>query len=354
MQSDRVIVWAESEAEIEDYISLVGDYAEFGIEQAYIAKRSRGMRDVGSMYTEGKYYPFNIELNATLDSTITAPQFVTDLVQWCSPDIILSTEKEALVSVETTYHELTYNNIAQRIPRQIRGACLGVPSVIFQKVDYSSKPLINWFVETFLKATRVYDTPCLAILFDEKDFADAKDLLVHLVNSSVVHKKEFQSTVDSIIKRMEQIGKDYDERTVLFEKRGIKKRKWIKVDNDSVTVSIGVRDNCALTGIPGYGCQGDDASKAAFREQLRYRGIGEKGCVWLSKGTGGMDPYPGLVKMAEILFCYDQNGKRTKRLISRFSCLPEDFWWFEKFPNEIYYKLVKEFSDEVQYADGYY
>ena len=57
--------------------------------------------------------------------------------------------------------------------------------------------------------------------------------------------------------------------------------------------------------------------------------------------------------MSELLFCYDDQGSRTKNLTTYFRNLPRDFWWFNENEDELYYRLVKEFSDEVFYSDEY-
>lgn len=347
-----IIVWAESEAEAVDFIGLVKDNAEFNISKVYVAKRSAGKRDVGSKYIDGIYFPYDLIQNATLEQNIIAPKFITDLVQWCSPDLILSTEKEALISIETTYHTLAFNNVAQRIPRQIRSVMLGVPSVIFQKVDYSFKVGIGWFIKTFLLASKIYNAPCLAILFDDSEFKTAKLSLIKLLNSRINDQKDFIKNIYSLKQKMEEQSTLYKENTLLNGRNNMP-RKWLKTNNDWVEVIVGVRDNCALTGIKNYGCQGNEVEKREFRKNLKFRKLGAKGCVWLSKGTGGMDPYPGLVKMAEILLCYNDEGKRIKKLKTSFSCLPEDFWWFKHNENEIYYRLIKEFSDDVSYSTTY-
>ncbi|SIS43538.1 hypothetical protein [Salimicrobium flavidum] len=350
---EKITLWAETEAEIQDFLHEFGDQLDFEIDSVYVAKRSSGKRAVGHRYLEGVYYPYDLNLGATLEEEVVSPDFIKDLVQWCSQDIIIATQDKPLLSIELTYHLLTYNNVAQRIPRLVNSASLEVPTVIFQKVDYEKYPLHNsWFLQTFLKTSVIYDTPCMALTFDEKEFESAKNSLIELVNSSVNDEIMFSITAESVIIDMKEKAQDFDVNTVTHGKNG-KERRWVTETDNRVTVSIGVRDNCALTGIPGYGCQGDREAQIKFKKELKHRPTGAKGCVWLSKGTGGMDPYPGLVKMCEILLCYDNNGQRIKELFSFFTCLPQDFWWFHKYPNETYYKLIREFSDKVLYADDY-
>ena len=349
----NITLWCESEAEVHDFLILLENQQKFIIEKVYIAKRSAGKRDVGHKYLAGQYYIYDIDNSATLDETVSAPDFITSLVQHCSQDIIIASDSKPLLCIETTYHILTYNNVAQRIPRLIRCAQLGVPSIIFQKVDYSFETEIIWFVKTFHKASLIFKTPCIPLIFDEKEFVDAKELLLKLINYSVEDEQaNFSSTCATALKNTEGICNNYDETRLILSKNN-KPRNWLKVSDNEVLVTLGVRDNCALTGKSNYGCQGSEKQRREFRKSLKFRPKGTKGCVWLSKGTGGMDPYPGLIRMAEILLCYNSEGKRIRKLKVHFSCLPEDFWWFEKNPNEIYYKLVREFAETLTYSDTY-
>ena len=123
----NIIIWAESSAEIEDFIKLTEGEARFNIKKVFIAKRG-----VGNNYLTGVYFPYDLKLKACLVDELKAPKFIIDLVQWCSPDIIIANERKALLSIETTYHTLTYNNIAQRIPRQ---TCSSVKSGIARVIE---------------------------------------------------------------------------------------------------------------------------------------------------------------------------------------------------------------------------
>lgn len=343
------MLWAESEAEAWEFIKLTKDCLHFTISDIFIAKRSGGKRDVGAGYIRGEYFHLDTTSGFTSTAVTSAPSAVTETVQWCSQDMILTKNNVPFIAIESTYHLLTYNNIAQRMPRQIRSAMTGTPSVIFQKVTKSSETLNAWFAETFLRATKIFKTPALAIMFDDSDFESARGTLCQLINTTYVNNNE--QVVAAIMQSMAGYAEKYEENKLLYGRSG-QPRTWLEVTDNQVIVKIGVKDNCALVG-RHFGCQGDDKQRNAYRALLRHRPVGEKGCVWLSKGTGGMDPYPGLVKLAEILFCYDKDGSKTKQLVTKFTKLPKDFWWFQKYPNEIYYRLVREFSDRVEYADDY-
>mgnify|MGYP006277632293 FL=1 len=169
--SPTVDIYSETSGELvnEDtgFLSNVGDKLEFDVDNVYIAKRGGGE----DSYLSGSYFEFDLERRATHEEKVIAPESVQNLVQWCSPDIILVVDEEPVLSVETTYHELTYNNIAQRVPRQVKPVMEGVPSVIFQKVEsYDTDTAYHtWFAETFRKANQIYEPACLAIMFTEGD-----------------------------------------------------------------------------------------------------------------------------------------------------------------------------------------
>lgn len=348
---NKIIIWAESEAEALEFFSLFKSDMDFIVEKIYVAKRSSGKRDVGHKYRQGEYFVYDHESRKVEDNSITAPDSITELVQWCSQDIIITDNSfKPILVIETTYHILTYNNIAQRIPRIVRGSSKSVPTVIFQKIDKKASDLISWFTKSLSNAEEIYGTACLALMFDDYDFEEARLLLIALLNK-LVNGLPVKTEISKIHSMMDFYNKQYDEGILINGKKG-KGRTWLKVNENTVKVIIGVRDNCALSKIKNYGCQGNHKDQVDFRKNLKYRSLGAKGCVWLSKGTGGMDPYPGLIKMSELLFCYKE-GKKVKKLEVEFSKLPADFWWFKKNENEIYYYLVNLFADKVTYADSY-
>lgn len=306
----NVTVWAESSAEIEDFIVLLKKEARFNIKSVFVAKRG-----IGNNYLAGTYFPYDLKLKACLAKEAKAPKFIVDLVQWCSPDIIIADDKQAFLSIETTYHTLTYNNIAQRIPRQVRSSIKSVPNVIFQKIENRNIETTKiWFCKSFMSTDYIYKIPSLAILFTEKDFDNKRKQLVKLCNV-MINGEDSKEIVNQIKTDMEFFASKYDPKSVLYTKKG-DLRNWIRDKKDKVIVIIGVKP---------------------------------EGTGWKTKGTGLMDPYPGLVKMSELLFCFNVNGKRTKKLWTYFKFLPRDFWWFEKFPNELYYSIIKEFSNKVYY-----
>jgi len=76
-----VIIWAESSAEIEDFIELLTSESEFKIKEVFVAKRG-----VGNNYLKGVYYPYDLDRKGCLEKEIKAPNFIIKIVQWCSPE----------------------------------------------------------------------------------------------------------------------------------------------------------------------------------------------------------------------------------------------------------------------------
>ncbi|WP_154660505.1 hypothetical protein [Halopiger goleimassiliensis] len=315
--SSTVDIYSETSGELvnEDtgFLSNVGDNLEFEIDNVYIAKRGGGE----DSYLNGSYFEFDLDRRAMHDEKVIAPKPVQEIVQWCAPDIILVVDEEPVLSVETTYHELTYNNIAQRIPRQVKPAMEGVPSVIFQKVESydTDTAYLTWFAETFRKANQIYDPPCLALMFTEEDHDEKADRLANLCNWAVNSNQN--GSMETVTQTVEDIASDFDPESILKTKNG-RRRSWIRVDNDYVTSIPG----------PNPDRQG-----------------------WRTKGTGNLDPYPGMAKMSEILFAYNEEGEKIRDLRIFFRNLPSDFWWFQENEDELYYRLMKEFADELYYAD---
>ena len=82
--------------------------------------------------------------------------------------------------------------------------------------------------------------------------------------------------------------------------------------------------------------------------------------MWKTKGTGGLDPYPGLVAMADFLFCRTGPNKtdRKKSLTVKFRNIKKDFWWFKKYPTELYLQMLIDpeyrIADTVEYTPKIY
>jgi hypothetical protein len=341
-----MILWAETEADADQFLDLIGNPKIFN--QIFCAKKGPG-----SKYLGGKYFVYNLEKKFLSKEIIDAPESIRELTQWCSPDIIISKDNKPLLVIELTFHTLVYNNVAQRIPRIAKSAEKRIPSIIFQKTDYQDNILLSWFCRSLNNLGNIYNTKALPIFFDDKDYDESVLKLKNIVKEIFENKLP---DFNSLININQKFSKTYNKETLLYGKKK-KKRTWITNANNKIIVNIGVRDNCAVKKINSNflpGCQGNDEDKKKFRKHLRNKPPEEKGCVWLSKGTGGMDPYPGLVKMSELLLCYNDDFIKTKKVEVHFSKLKKNFWWFKKNEDkEIYLKLIHEFSDIITYSNEY-
>ena len=97
-------------------------------------------------------------------------------------------------------------------------------------------------------------------------FEEAKKLLITLLNN-LVNSKKAPVEIKKIHDIMDEFNKNYDEKVLINGKRGAG-RKWLKFEKDKMRVIIGVRDNCALTRVQGYGCQGTQKEQAKLRSNL--------------------------------------------------------------------------------------
>lgn len=307
MTDSSVTIHAETSSELLEFLELTEEEGSFELDNAFVEKRG-----------SDEYYRFDLEREGSHETSRLGPKNIIELTDWCSPDIIISRDEEPILTVETTYHELTHNNIAQRIPRQVKSARKGVPSIIFQKqAKDETEDYLNWYAQSFLKAMKAHGTTCLPILFNDETH-DSKSKQLTRICNEYINNGESQ-TISDIRDEAEQIAEGYDPDTVLKTKNG-NSRSWIRDFDDEVVCIVGANPDA----------QG-----------------------WRTKGTGNMDPYPGLAKMCELLFCYDDSGNRTKRLTTYFRNLPRDFWWFQENENSLYYRIIKEFSEEVYYKGEY-
>ena len=312
----QIQLWAETEAELNDFLdNLSGGALRFGIALASVGKRGT-KRPVGDSYLQGVFYVYDLQNRVVKHEKVTAPNQLIDLVQWQCPDLIFTRNDMVLLSVETTTHVLAYDNVAQRILRPIRATLFGVPSIIFQKYDANDKTYVSWFAEAFRRNSIINKTPSCAILFTDDSYEEARKDLIEMVNARVFEEDTFETMCNRYIKENSSRF-PFNERLFSSGARG-HGRNWLRIDRDKVTVVVGAKPNAK---------------------------------TWHSKGTGSMDPYPGLVKMAELLSCYDSDCNRIRASVeTHFRYLPRDFWWFVKYPNELYYKIIKEISNNVTYA----
>ena len=139
----------------------------------------------------------------------------------------------------------------------------------------------------------------------------------NLINSISDNNRKLHKKFEKLMSDLVSNNKTKAEEWYNFEK--IENRKWIEMNETEVKVIVGV----------------DPKAK-----------------MWETKGTGGLDPYPGLVVMSDFLLCRNgKNGnKRQKKLIVKFKLIQEDFWWFKKYPTELYLQML--IDPQMRIADG--
>ena len=64
-----------------------------------------------------------------------------------------------------------------------------------------------------------------------------------------------------------------------------------------------------------------------------------------------MDPYIGMIAAAKHIYCFDQQGQKTKEMVVEFTYLPKDFWWFRGWQTSrsLYKTLAFEIADRVEF-----
>lgn len=346
MTKPHVEIWAEAISELLYFIeTIIRKKQLFIMENLLVAKGAQG---IGSNYLTGKYREYSSVENDVLENVVDAPGAVTDLVQWCCPDVIITKDRNPVLSLEFTYHEPTWNNVAQRLPRLVRAAACDVPSIIFQKCD-KNNPKKSWVAEVYRKLSQIYGVYSLPIFFSDEDFEKKRSQLLKLSNELIEGKNDFKEVMKDIYDETLDISANFSQDEFEFDRKGLR-RKWLpRITHNMVEVHISVKQQCGPGVCATEKCT-NDFERMQTKKKIRTRDRKtERGCMWLTKGTGGLDPYPGLIKLSEILCCYNNDGQRIKTLLTKFRELSEDFWWFKKFPESLYYRLIKEFSDEILY-----
>ena len=277
-------------------------------------------------YRKGVYWPLeDIDQMLTTDQRTLSSKSLTDLISWQHHDYIITNNGNPILAIETTDHVITWNNVAQRLPRMISAAKLGIPSVIFQKIgDRSLDNYKGWYLQTLVNATKIYKTPSVAILFDDSNRLEAEEklssIMENLMNSVTKKDKQSHKKFESLMNDLVLENKTQAKQWYDFEK--IKNRKWIAMNKTEVKVIVGVKPTANM---------------------------------WKTKGTGGLDPYPGLVVMSDFLLCRSGSDgkKRNRKLTVKFKLIKEDFWWFKKYPTELYLQMLIDpqyrIADNVEY-----
>jgi len=324
-------LWFDSAKEAQEFsrVLMLNDeyFRSRGVNSETILDRTQKYVKHKTKYREGLYWPLmDIESMATLNRTVKAPAHITKMSEWQHQDHILANQHKTLLVIETTEHALTYNNVAQRIPRLVRPVFYGIPSIILQKVNENSKDKYKgWFLQTLCKSTEIFGTPSVAMLYDENTRHEVEQRLSKIISRLVEYVcfddrnslKEFEKSLARLTEQNMELARRWYDQDALISS------SWIKVEPDQVQVIIGVKPEKSM---------------------------------WDTKGTGGLDPYPGLVLMADLLLCRTGPNKkdRKRKLVAVFKHLPEDFWWFEKYPNELYLQLLIDkklrIADEVVFS----
>lgn len=346
--------WIESEGEVEQQVN---DYKLPINGEIYVGKRGT-KRDVGAGYLHGSFFSFDINKGKAV-SKVDCPDAVKNAVQYCTPDLIITENKAPRVAAEITFHKLTYNNVAQRLPRMLKCAEAGFDSFLFQLINPTQKMYNSWLAEALRIADSITpDSHCLPIFFDEKTAQSQLNLFRNIIKSTTTNNHmEYESIIETLIKQRKAHTQFYNPDDVLLTANGMK-RSWIRLSDDKVKIISGVRRNCdRISGIEcGLNHCQDTTSRRSTRQQIKEgthlinKNNGEPvKCVWITKGTGGLDPYPGLALLGKLLFGYDSSGNEIRSLHFHFRHLPDDFWWLENNESEVYYKIIKEISDVVTY-----
>ena len=275
-------------------------------------------------YREGIYWPLvDIEKMLTLRKKVKAPFSITKMSAWQHQDFTIADRYDPMFTVEVTEHALTYNNIAQRIPRLVLPVSCGIPSAILQRVDAGSKEKYKgWFLKALCKSTEIFGKPCIALLFDDKTRSKSEELLscmaCQLIDYICFNNRESLKTFEELLLHVseenQRLAKQWYDHNALLACR------WLDANSSQVRVIIRVKPEDSM---------------------------------WKTKGTGGLDPYPGLVLLADLLLCRTGPNKsdRDRKLVVDFRHIEEDFWWFERYPEELYLQLLideeKRIADEV-------
>jgi hypothetical protein len=326
-------LWFDSAKEGKDFASLLEinrkHFDSRGVDLGAILRSSAKYVKHKSDYRKGIYWPLvDIQRMITTEDKVKAPNSITKLSQWQHHDFIIAKEYDPLLAVEVTEHILTWNNVAQRLPRLSLSASYNVPTIILQKIGAASKDKYKgWFLQSLCRCTEIFKCPCLALLFDDESREQSERLLSDISCKIVDYvcfkdEKSFDEFRDLILK----IGEENAHMAKsLYDVHPLTSCRWLSLNSKEVRVKIGVRPEDSM---------------------------------WKTKGTGGLDPYPGLVLMADLLLCRTgpKKSNRSRRLIVEFRYIKEDFWWFKRFPEELYLQLLideeKRIADEVVFNTG--
>ena len=318
---DSLALWAESPEEARIFLAkAAGARANFRIDRIFVAKTSPTVRH--NRYIGGEYYLTSDDVSVdTYKETVFAPNAVTGLVQWCTCDVMISRGTTPIVVLEDTAH-IVRMNVYQRLPRMIRAAEQGVPSVVLQGtrgLEFRRRG-DRWALFRYLQAFEalgraypqlsplpVWYDPDVLSQFNANQFA-----LDHVAALITSNRDQVQTNRNIVMRRVEGVVNSLDQNERPPDLPSICYR------GSEVIVKIGARP--------------------------------EKKS-WIEKGSGQMDPYIGLIAAARYIYCYNEAGQKDKNLVVEFTYIPPDFPFFRDGPRAtaLYKRLAYEFADEVRF-----
>jgi hypothetical protein len=249
---------------------------------------------------------------------VLAPPAITELVQWCTCDAMLSQGQAPLVVVEDTTH-IVRMNLYQRFPRVARAASLGVPGLILQGTRGLEFRLRGdrWALFRYLQAFEALAR-------------------VHGESSTL----PFWYLADQE-EEQEAYAFSYLNSLLVSDARAVEQSRAFALDRVRRVLHSGVEGDFPRD-IPCIDHRGD--------EVVVKVGANPERKSWREKGSGQMDTYVGLILAAKYIYCYDANGDKIKPLVLEFTKLPPGFWFFsDPESTALYKRLPIEFADEVRF-----
>lgn len=320
---NNLTLWAESPEEARLFLARARRQKfPHRFTDIYVAKRSPKNRS--NDYIGGHYFRTSNKDDVTVyEDIITAPASITDLVQWCTCDIMISEGAVPLAVVEDTTH-IVRMNVYQRVPRLFKAAFLGVPAMVIQGtrgLDFSLRGDC-WGLHRYMRAyaaiSRLYPTTAvLPFYYTPGDDTKSEDLAekhaMAYLDALASHNKSKSTSIRALA-----IKDVYDIDTHGFRGHIAPDIQSIEVTATKVIVHIGAKP--------------------------------EKKS-WKEKGSGQMDPYIGMIAAAKFIYCFDHTGKKIKEMVVQFTHVPPDFWWFKnwKTSTSLYKTLAFEIADRVEF-----
>tara|TARA_Y100000590_G_C15732891_1_gene1017651 strand:+ start:141 stop:1217 length:1077 start_codon:yes stop_codon:yes gene_type:complete len=327
--STKIQFWYDSVKEAKDCMELLNESrSEKKDHVMEIFENSLQFSKHKTGYRNGKYWQIeNITRMSTFDDIIRSSVQIIEVIKWQHQDFIISYDGIPKLTIETTEHQITWNNVAQRMPRLIQSVNCGTPTIIFQRIgERTTEQNLGWYLQTLVNATNIYKIPCVGILFDDnsRDEAEKKlsNIMIELLDYLSTNNQESRKKFEELLWEVHKENKEKAEKFYKSDK--LLRSGWLEITDKEVKVIPGVKPSATM---------------------------------WKTKGTGGLDPYPGLVVMADILLCRTGPSKndRRKSLTVKFRHIKEDFWWFKKYPTELYLQMLIDpeyrISDTVEYLE---